>query len=391
MPLGVIVPLLSVVALAPAVGAEVTFSLPVHEAPADNAWDHYRTAFELLPREGDLWYRVQRGPAEPSPEDVEALVAEAQPALRRLREGLGKPCVVPREPFDPLTPPDFSADARARQMARLLRWEGWLHAHRGDYGAAFASQLDALTLGQDVARQPGLLGKLVSIACETIACQAIRETVGEASNDRPALASLVGRLQTIEAGEVPYWETLAHEYEAALAWINWLRTPGSITREEFREAYGTRAIGAACARARREVDRFYSDAVAMAKRPEWEWTPGALAVPADDTLAGQLASPMLAADVVRRHLAGLRGTLLVAALEQYRAEHGRYPEQPAALVPENITALPLDPWTGDPFLYATTGDSCRVYSVGPDRRDDGGADLSAPPAGEGDCVFSTRD
>lgn len=58
------------------------------------------------------------------------------------------------------------------------------------------------------------------------------------------------------------------------------------------------------------------------------------------------------------------------ALEQWRAEHGRYPEALAELgLPSEETT---DPFSGQPFIYRVEGDGVRLYSVGKDRKDDGG-------------------
>jgi hypothetical protein len=357
--------------------ADVPFTVPRYVVPADNAWDYYVAAFKLLPKGSEVWNRVERAEGEPSVGDVEQLVREARPALGKLREGLGKPCVRPRpETGDPSKSLDLAPNARAREMTRLLRWEGWLHAEHGDYRAAFRSYLDAITLGQDLARQRLLIDKLTSIACEAIACSAIRQTVAQAAGDEPALAEVVAGLQRVEPREVPYWETLAGEYAYAVAWLKWISSPGAITREEFRQEFGTRAIGAALVLARRNVDQYYSDAVAMAERDTWEWDPDAVVPPPDDSLAGLLASPPMAEHNMRRHLATLRGTLLVAALELHRTRSGEYPASLADLVPGVLPSVPVDPWTGQPFRYERiSATQYKLYSVGPDRTDDGGVGI----------------
>ena len=68
-----------------------------------------------------------------------------------------------------------------------------------------------------------------------------------------------------------------------------------------------------------------------------------------------------------------RLTVTAIALERYRLRHGHPPTDLAALVPELLRAVPLDPMSGKPLSYRlTSGGSFALYSVGEDGRDDGG-------------------
>ena len=60
------------------------------------------------------------------------------------------------------------------------------------------------------------------------------------------------------------------------------------------------------------------------------------------------------------------GSLLAIALELYRIQHGEYPEELDALVPEQIGSLPLDPFNGGPFDYRRVKDDYLLRSIGPD-------------------------
>ncbi len=63
---------------------------------------------------------------------------------------------------------------------------------------------------------------------------------------------------------------------------------------------------------------------------------------------------------------------LAAALRLHRLKNGSYPAALDAIVPEFLPALPIDPFSGKPFLYRAEGGGFIVYSVGPDGKDDGG-------------------
>jgi hypothetical protein len=75
-----------------------------------------------------------------------------------------------------------------------------------------------------------------------------------------------------------------------------------------------------------------------------------------------------------RLVAATRMGIIACALERYRLANGEYPASLDRLTPRYLAALPLDPCTGGPFYYNATSDETwyRLYSTGPDGKDDGG-------------------
>lgn len=63
---------------------------------------------------------------------------------------------------------------------------------------------------------------------------------------------------------------------------------------------------------------------------------------------------------------------LAAALMVYRAVHGEYPDRLDELVPTMLDALPVDLYSGKPFVYRLTSNGYLLYSCGPNGIDDGG-------------------
>lgn len=84
--------------------------------------------------------------------------------------------------------------------------------------------------------------------------------------------------------------------------------------------------------------------------------------------------------VVRNNLlrgqARFRLFLVELALEAHRMDQGSYPQSLAALDLQFSHGLPKDPFNGGDFLYRRRDDAFLLYSVGPDRKDDGG--IQAP-------------
>jgi hypothetical protein len=66
-------------------------------------------------------------------------------------------------------------------------------------------------------------------------------------------------------------------------------------------------------------------------------------------------------------------TRLAAAVAIYRAEHHGYPATLDALAPGAIDKVPVDAFSGKPFVYKRVGNGFLLYSVGENGRDDGGS------------------
>jgi hypothetical protein len=74
------------------------------------------------------------------------------------------------------------------------------------------------------------------------------------------------------------------------------------------------------------------------------------------------------------NLAFRRVGVTCMAIERYRRAHGgALPPALAALVPELLLAVPIDPFTGQALVYKPGPDAYLLYSADMNRRDDGGA------------------
>ncbi len=70
--------------------------------------------------------------------------------------------------------------------------------------------------------------------------------------------------------------------------------------------------------------------------------------------------------------AKLRVARTATAAERYRLDHGSWPDSLSDLVPDYLTKVPGDPFTGEPLRYAHRDDGVCVYGMGPDGVDNGG-------------------
>jgi hypothetical protein len=77
-----------------------------------------------------------------------------------------------------------------------------------------------------------------------------------------------------------------------------------------------------------------------------------------------------------RHAAQLDSAIVAVAAEKYRMVHGRFPGSLEELVPDDLPAVPIDPFAGKPLRLAKTQTGIVIYSVHENGIDDGG-DVSA--------------
>lgn len=84
------------------------------------------------------------------------------------------------------------------------------------------------------------------------------------------------------------------------------------------------------------------------------------------------------------------------AIERFRLRHGGVlPTELKELVPKFIPQVPEDPFDGQPIRFKRLNDGYCVYSIGPNGRDDGGAEMKnygmpVPTSDQGDITFSVE-
>jgi hypothetical protein len=118
-------------------------------------------------------------------------------------------------------------------------------------------------------------------------------------------------------------------------------------------------------------------------------------------MAGRLANVQAQAE---KYLGYRDGVVVGIALELWRRRHGEWPRSLDVLAPEYLPAVPADRITGEAVKYVIAGGKPVVYSVGADRKDDGGRmgvgkdgkkeaaaapwwDVEAGSSESGDCVL----
>jgi hypothetical protein len=91
--------------------------------------------------------------------------------------------------------------------------------------------------------------------------------------------------------------------------------------------------------------------------------------------------------IVWRQQATTRLLICDLAIRVYRWEHGADPASLGDLVPEHLSAVPQDPFSGGPLVYRRTATGYVLYSVGYNGRDDGGRKPPPSDSFAGDIVL----
>jgi hypothetical protein len=259
---------------------------------------------------------------------LKALVTTNSAALRLLRAGLSNRCVVPID----AEISNFSALSGdligLKALAKLLAAEGRLAELENRPAAAARSYIDAVHLGTEMSRGGLIMNRLVGIACEAIGGTALVKLLPRLSCDD--IRTIVGALETIDGTTVAWSEVVKGENR-------WLRAQMGAYRNPVR---------------------FVSD---------W-W----------QARATRRASQMRH-DLATAHIRLLE---LEMALKSFRCDHGSAPSTLAELVPKYLRQLPLDPFSAQLMAYRPSGTNWLLYSLGPDRVDDGGKHLGKIISGD---------
>jgi hypothetical protein len=323
--------------------------------------------------------------------EKEALVAKNAATLKQLRAAL---------PMEYLHPPArsmatlFPHYAKFRSMARLLMLEGQVHATHGDWDKALQSNLDAMELGIVTPRGSVLIGQLVGIACEAIGRRFAWDTV-EKLNTAEAKAA-AHRLEKMLARRFPYADTLQEEKwfgQGALMEI--FRDPNWRNRADLyvgmTSASGTEEWSEKISRIGQQAQLHlysnatllnnytgYMDAISARARQPYA-TQGPQPAQPNDPLSA-IFLPVFSQAEIKDLTAQTQDTILLTALalRAYHVEHRAYPTNLQALVPAYLSKLPADPFGTQEFAYQRKGNTYLLYSVGPDRQDNGGTPIDNP-------------
>ncbi len=322
-------------------------------------------------------------------------VARNAPALAKLRAALRAYIVLPA--FDYETPDKalshLDSTGAVRNFARHLAQEAAVRAADGDALGAAQSSLDALELSSQAARGP-IINALVGVATAAIARRSLTQNIG--ALDAAQLRQVAARWEKISGNFPTYAQTLRDEEQLNLrltyqnlaadiaqwndpvamaqaeAELKEARAEGEMTDEEWKEANESFAQvkGLTFADITAETRAIFDGALARANQPYFvarTQAPLRGKNPIAE-LSAQLLNSANSRFPSERNIVNNRELVAALRLRAAKLESGQYPAT------FDAGADPFSP-TLAPMIYKRAGDSYVLYSVGPDGKDDNGAEI----------------
>jgi hypothetical protein len=268
-------------------------------------------------------------------EDLQALVAANGKSLALVRSGFKKQCALPMQTYL-VNRAAMSDDMPLfKQIAQLLAAEGRLAELDGRLDDAARSYLDAIRCGNEISRNGFVINRLVGVACSAIGSIPLAKLTPKLECEQ--LKPIIAELDKLD--------------QATVTWKETMRAEGVFMRRELRKTPNPIA-----------------------------WIP----------LWWQSRKAIEGAEVTHlRAVARLRLLETELALRCCLAEQAAPPKQLAELVPNYTQSVLQDPFSKQPLVYRVQGTNWLLYSIGPDRKDDGGTPAGRRTAGKGDLLFDS--
>ncbi|MHC4399356.1 MAG: hypothetical protein ACYTG0_06735 [Planctomycetota bacterium] len=316
---------------------------------------------------------------------------------------------------------------RAREAARALKMRAMLHLGEGRVDEAWANLMACHRLARQSSGDPTLVGALVGIAIEGIACHGDAAVARFGKLDRKQAARFLADLDGLPpASDVTEKVDVCERYmllDSVTAVAR--RGPGafnSLTGSAGPSPLATQLFGGAAAllcdwdQVLRMGNSAYDRLVSAMREPDshrrrkaldefeeelWrtaaaagDWKSVATSLLSETPRAAvsrrignvfiSLLLPAVQAGAVaeERSKVTLEMTQVAMALAAYRSEHGEYPRRLARLVPEYLEEIPADPFGEGEVRYKRRGKGYLLYSFGMNREDDEGRSWDQEPYGD---------
>jgi hypothetical protein len=332
-----------------------------------------------------------------TPEELRAQLAPIRPMLDQVRssfrlEWRARP-VLSNHDFVP----EYS---QFRECARGFTAESRLARSRGDYRGAMESSLDAIELGSRVPVGGCFFARLIGQTCQAIGFAVVETLAPRLPPDEVEAA--LQRVRRVRQSWTPLAETL--ECERTTEFACWSEAFEDLQRQPLQQQcetmrvyqdnstlYGLARLALTPRRsALASLDQYWRRRVAESKKP----FPRRVRVPTPDDPWCRYILSYVEDDPEYTWKYEWPATQLAIlevalAVRLHHLEHGRYPADLRAIEWRWLPAIPVDQWD-QPVAYRLKGGKPVIYSLGPDRKDDGGLAANVRHLGKtarGDLVF----
>jgi len=299
--------------------------------PVPNGYDDILRAAEMI-GPGTQFYD------EMNPEKLAAIVAMNKPAMVLAHDALEKESAVPLDwSADDtwLAKVHFPRTGKPRRVARAFAAAALVAHRNGERQAAIDFGSDNIRLGQAITKGGLLVDWQVGHAIYGLGLQVLRDEIGSLSRrDCESLLQQVGTQETS-------FDSLNDIIERELAFYH--ATHSAI--ESF-------------------IIRSVQNRQLKLTRKQMEETDAIYSV---------------TKEILLTHL----------AIRLFQLDENRLPNSLDELVPKYLPAVPQDPFFSGPLIYRPNGESYLLYSVGPNKQDDGGVEQNS--FGRADVLLEPRE
>jgi hypothetical protein len=278
----------------------------------------------------------------------------------------------------------------ALHAAKLLASDVLLRTQEGDLDGALASCRALVNAGRSVGDEPTLMPQMVRLAAYVLAARQVEHVLGQGGPSEAALAALQQLLSEVgeerpltlalrgeRARTDHLLESVQHGDMTVKQLLAATRGPGA--KKSLLSKHDLLYLPGVTANSRAATLERWNKLVEISKLPAQEQADrlAELSAPQRDEPLVVLspASPAVLARYASEaweQQAPLRCGVVALAAERYRRANGRWPETLADLKGAYLPDVPLDPFDGQPLRYRKDEQGVVVYSIGPDRQDDGG-------------------
>lgn len=334
------------------------------------------SAFDALTKGPEAFRKRGEPDAElPPPDAIEGRVrvklAAMEEAFQKVEEARALARGSASEETDFETPP-FAISA-PRELARNLAAKAILDARSGDLDGACRWLEAGLRMASTMNEDPTLLSLLVRNACVETSLAAA-ENVMNATDATLPLGETYSKLLKIVTDPEVLRKNLASEAAFVLSReMPLLRLFMSANNLKVIEFW--LVMDDALALEPRSARRAQLDALDTGKS-------GAILSPFN--WAVPIMGPAIIGNIDGFDRMAARCDFMYVAtqLRAWKVQHGSYPDTLETLAPGASEPLPLDPFSGATYHYRREGEGFVLYSVGPDRKDDGGTETEKRNTGD---------
>jgi Bacterial type II secretion system protein G. len=324
-------------------------------------------------------------------------------AFAKMREAIKLP--ESRYPLDYTPGPDTLLPhlGKLKKLAVIVRYKSFLESESGDTTNAVFDIENLCGMSQTLDQEPDMIAQLVRIALIAIAENSLEHSFNLSSLNESELAGLASAFSQAEKtnlmrkaliGELalnaPVFQLVRSRPKSAVELVEGAQQVGGFSTHTLdfwliREPGFFRATGfwdrdflfyLNTLETNIALDNFPppKSLVAADNFKKVDETVGRKNYYLSKMFLGALSS---AITKEASSFACLRTSIAAIAVERFRLAHGRLPENLNELVPQFLSAMPLDPFDGQPLRYHRLAKGYVIYSVGQDGHDDGGREKPA--------------